>query len=240
MRQLVRSPRFVLSVVCVLAAGAGAMIAAERSSAAMADCGQRVRRQPDARTAPAGGVPVRVRRAHALALHPDREVPAEGAHRQGDDRGAARRSRTTLLKAGLSQRGYMTATVHHGARERARRIERRERGAAGRGAARRSRRDPVTLLRLGVRHAVGQGHVGLARRGPSRLAALHGGQGQRSSPARRRSSASNPAEVRDGPKQGHARSSAAEEDTARELLTALDATQRATGGDQRPRRRTTS
>ena len=37
MRQLVRSPRLVLSVVCVLAAGAGAIIAAERSSGAMAD-----------------------------------------------------------------------------------------------------------------------------------------------------------------------------------------------------------
>src|SRR5436189_55003 len=37
MRQLVRSPRLVLSFVCVLLAGAGAMVAAERSSSAMAD-----------------------------------------------------------------------------------------------------------------------------------------------------------------------------------------------------------
>ena len=36
MRQLVRSPRLLLSLACVLLAGAGAMVAAERSSSAMA------------------------------------------------------------------------------------------------------------------------------------------------------------------------------------------------------------
>ena len=37
MRQLVRSPRLLLVVACVILAGAGAMVAAERSSGAMAD-----------------------------------------------------------------------------------------------------------------------------------------------------------------------------------------------------------
>ena len=37
MRLIARHPRLLLSVACVLLAGAGAMLAAERSSSAMAD-----------------------------------------------------------------------------------------------------------------------------------------------------------------------------------------------------------
>ena len=69
-------------------------------------------------------------------------------------------------------------------------------------------------------------HLGLARRGPSRLAALH----RRERHAGRLVAVvlrSNPAEVREGPKKG-LRILGAEEDAARALLTALDASQRTT------------
>ena len=132
-----------------------------------------------------------------------------------------------LLRAGLSQRGYLTATAIMdletllGALEAAARIVRQP-GRPGDADGPRS----GGLLLLRVRHAVAARHLGLARRGASRLAQFHRRQRDALSPRRRRSSGSNPAEVRDGPKKG-LRILAAEEDSARALLMALDAAQRA-------------
>ena len=80
-----------------------------------------------------------------------------------------------LLKAGLSQRGYLTATSIMDLETVLGALE-----AAQRAAAAQPPRDDAArprsgaLLLLGLRHAVGEGHLGLARRRPSRLAALHG------------------------------------------------------------------
>ena len=87
---------------------------------------------------------------------------------------AQRKLAHDLLKAGVSQRGYMTATTIIELETILGDIEAAGGGDAGRGAADGARSREVLLL--GVRHAGSEGRVGLARRGPSRLAALHGGQ----------------------------------------------------------------
>src|SRR6266566_1396848 len=72
-----------------------------------------------------------------------------------------------LIKAGLSQRGYLTATSIMDLETVLGALEAAQRAARARSGA---------LLLLGFRHAIHQGHLGLARRRPSRVAALHGRQ----------------------------------------------------------------
>ena len=80
-----------------------------------------------------------------------------------------------LLKAGLSQRGYLTASSIMDLETVLGALEAAQRAAADAAAAQRAARPRSgALLLLGLRHAVGEGHLGLARRRASRLAALHG------------------------------------------------------------------
>ena len=118
------------------ASTAGSMIAAERSSSTMADAADEIPGQPDARAAPEGHL--RVRGDERMHWHfiPTDDVSAERPDDQGDERTAAQ-ARARPAKAGLSQRGYLTAIVDHGSRNRARRARG---GAARRGASRRAAR----------------------------------------------------------------------------------------------------
>ena len=81
-----------------------------------------------------------------------------------------------LLKTGLSDRGYTTYTQIMQLENILRDVEKGERPDARSGR----------LSVLGVRHAVGQGHMGLARRVPSHLAALLGRERHGDLRARRR------------------------------------------------------
>ena len=222
MRQLVRSPRFVLSVVCVLAAGAGAIIAAERSSAAMAD----------AANAFVGSLTPEQRQQAVFPFESDERmrwhfIPTEGFPRKGltvKDMSDAQRERAhALMKAGLSQRGYMTATAIMELESLLGALEQRERegGRQAEGFG----RDPVRYFFsvFGTPSAKGTWGWRVEGHHVSLHFTVANGTLVASSPAM---FGSNPAEVLDGPRKG-TRILAAEEDTARELLMALDPAQRA-------------
>ena len=121
-----------------------------------------------------------------------------------------------LLKTGLSDRGYLTYTQIMQLEDILKVV-----GAAGANGSRQG-----GLPVLGLRHAGGQGRLGLAGRGASHLAALHARQRHRggSTPT---FAGTNPAEVHDGPEKGK-RVLAMLEDAGRALVMALDASQRAT------------
>jgi hypothetical protein len=110
LRQLGRSPRLVLSLACVLLAAAGAMVAAERSSSAMAD----------AATAFLASLTPEQRQKAVFPFDSDERmhwnfIPTETFPRNGltlkEMTEAQRGLAHNLMKAGLSQRGYMTATA---------------------------------------------------------------------------------------------------------------------------------
>jgi len=110
MRQLVRSPRLLLSIVCLAAAGAGALVAAGRSSSAMAD----------AATAFVSSLTPEQKKKAVFAFDSEELthwnfIPTEAFPRNGLTIGemneAQRALAHNLMKAGLSQRGYMTATA---------------------------------------------------------------------------------------------------------------------------------
>jgi hypothetical protein len=221
MRQLVRSPRLLLSIACVLLAGAGAMVAAERSSSAMANTA----------TAFLASLTPEQRQQAVFPFESDERthwhfIPTEGFPRKGltvkEMTEPQRALAHALLKAGLSQRGYMTATAIMAHETLLGGLERRERegGRQAEGFA----RDPVryffsvfgtpsTKTPWGWR--VEGHHVSLHF-------TMANGNVIASSPAM---FGSNPAEVLEGPTKG-TRILAAREDTARELLLSLDETQR--------------
>ena len=222
MRQLVRSPRLVLSVACVLAAGAGAMIAAERSSSAMAA----------AATAFVSSLTSEQRQQAIFPFESDERlrwhfIPTEGFPRKGltvkDMTDAQRERAHALMKAGLSQRGYMTATAIMELESLLGALEQRERD--GGRQAEGFRRDPVRYFFSVFGTPSPKGAWGWRVEGHH--VSLHftmvNGTLVASSPAM---FGSNPAEVLDGPRKG-TRILAAEEDAARELLMALDPAQRA-------------
>ena len=142
-----------------------------------------------------------------------------------------------LLEAGLSQRGYLTATSIMDLENVLGALEAAQR-AAGRAAAWTHAARSGALLLLRLRHAVGEGTPGAGAWKAITSRCTSPSSTARSSPARRRFFGSNPAEVREGPKKG-LRILGAEEDAARALLDALDAAQR-TKAVINPRRRTTS
>ena len=103
----------------------------------------------------------------------DRDLPAQRAHHQGHER-AATQARTRSVEGRLEPARVCDGLLDHGARGRARGA--RSRGARGRGtaAARRvARPGSGALFLLNLRYALGARHMGLARRRPSRLSALH-------------------------------------------------------------------
>jgi hypothetical protein len=223
MTHVLRAPRFVVAILCFAALLTGALVAAERSARAMAEAG----------TAFVNSLTPEQRTRATFAFASDQRtrwnfIPTEAFPRQGllvsDMTGAQRTATHNLLKAGLSQRGYMTATaimelegilgaIEQGARDAGRQAEG-------------FRRDPVkyfvsvfgtpsTSQTWGWRvegHHVSLHYTVVNGRLVASTPTMFG---------------SNPAEVKDGPKRG-LRILAAEEDTARDLLMALDATQRTT------------
>jgi hypothetical protein len=221
MPQLVRSPRLVLSVACVAAAFTGAIIAAERSSGAMAS----------AATAFVNTLTPEQRQQAVFAFESDERtrwhfIPTEGFPRKGitvkEMSEPQRAAAHALLKAGLSQRGYMTATAIMELETLLGNLERRER--EGGRQAEGFMRDPVRYFfsvfgTPSARNTWGwrvEGHH------VSLHFTMKDGQVIASSPAM---FGSNPAEQREGPTKG-TRILAGAEDTARELLLALDAAQR--------------
>ena len=216
------SPRLVLPVVCVMAWLVGVR-AADRSPAAMADAATKLLasltadQRRDA-TFPFdsserehwGFVPTEMFARNGLILGRMSEPQRQLAH--------------GLLRAGLSQRGYLTAsaimeleTVLHD-------IENAGSGGAARPGATRLVRDPVKYYFSIFGTPSPKGTWGWRAEGHhvSLNFTLVNGSLVASAPS---FFGSNPAEVKDGPKKG-LRILAAEEDTARALLMALDDGQR--------------
>jgi Protein of unknown function (DUF3500) len=217
---------FAGSLVVVLAVGS--MVAAERSSAAMAT----------AATKFLGALTPEQRQQATFAFANSEErlhwgfVPSEMFPRKGlltrDMTEPQRKLVHELLKAGLSQRGYLTASQIMDLESILGEIERAERARSGRGeAARALERDPVKYYvsvfgTPSTRETWGwrvEGHH------VSLNFTVVNGTLVASSPS---FFGSNPAEVRDGPKKG-LRILGAEEDAARALVDSLDAAQRAKG-----------
>jgi hypothetical protein len=221
MRHLVRSPRLALSFVCVLLAGAGAMIAAERSSSTMAD----------AATAFLASLTPEQRQKAVFPFGADEMthwnfIPTETFPRNGltvkEMTDKQRELAHSLMKAGLSQRGYMTATSIMQLEDILGALEQRDRD--GGRQAEGFRRDPVRYFFSVFGTPSKKDSWGWRVEGHH--VSLHftvaNGSLVASSPSM---FGSNPAEVLDGPRKG-TRILAAEEDTARALLMALDASQR--------------
>ena len=221
MRQLVRSPRFLLSLACVLLAGAGAMVAAERSSSAMVT----------AANAFLAGLTPDQRQQAVFPFEADERkrwhfIPTEGFPRKGltvkEMTEPQRALAHTLLKAGLSQRGYMTATAIMELETLLGGLERREREANRQAEG--FGRDPVRYFFsvFGTPSAKTPWGWRVEGHHVSLHFTMANGNVIATSPSM---FGSNPAEVREGPTKG-TRILAAQEDTARELLMALDASQR--------------
>jgi len=221
MRQIVRSPRLILSVFCALAACAGALVAAERSSSAMAN----------AATAFVNSLTPAQRQQATFPFDSDERthwnfIPTEAFPRHGltvaEMSEPQRALAHDLMKAGLSQRGYMTATAIMGLENILGALEQAER-SAGR-TAEGMRRDPVRYFFsvFGTPSAKQTWGWRVEGHHVSLHFTVANGTLVASSPAM---FGSNPAQVPDGPRKG-TRILAAEEDTARELLLSLDAMQR--------------
>ncbi|HEV3058888.1 MAG TPA: DUF3500 domain-containing protein [Vicinamibacterales bacterium] len=219
--------RFWLAAACAAACAAGAGVSAERSSSAMAS----------AATKFLASLTPEERRQAAFPFDGDERlhwhfIPTEMFPREGltikDMTAPQRRLAHDLLKAGLSQRGYLTATSIMDLETVLGALEARERAAAPappRGAP---------LVRDPERYFFSV--FGTPTAAPSKDAwgwrveghhvSLHftivNGSMVASSPS---FFGANPAEVREGPKKG-LRILGAEEDAARALLMALDPAQR--------------
>jgi hypothetical protein len=220
--KLLRAPRVLLASGCLLAVLVGAVVAAERSSASMTS----------AATAFLGSLTPEQRLQATFAFaDADRMrwnfIPTEMFPRKGLTlklMTEAQRARAhDLLKTGLSQRGYMTATaimdlettlgaIERSVRDAGRNAESFPRNPAdyyfsvfGTPSSKDSWGWRVEGHHVSLRFTVVNGAVDVGA--PSFFG-------------------SNPAEVREGPKKG-LRILAHEEDPARALVTALDASQRA-------------
>jgi hypothetical protein len=224
------SPRFVIALLCAMAWVAAAAATADRSARAMADAATRfvASLTPDQRQQAA--FPFEA--ADRLNWH---FVPTEMHPRQGLTIGAMndaqRKLAHDLLRTGLSQRGYLTATAIMdletvlGVIEAAARQNAAPPPAGGGRGGTVLVRDPVRYFFSVFGTPSARGAWGWRVEGHH--ISLHftivNGSMVASSPA---FLGSNPAEVPDGPKKG-LRILAAQEDSARALLTALDEKQRA-------------
>jgi hypothetical protein len=224
MRSL-HSPRFYLAAILIAAAAIGSTIAAERSSSTMAAAATRF----------LGGLTPEQRQQATFAFDGEERlrwhfVPVETYPRKGltikEMNEAQRKLAHDLLKAGLSQRGYLTASSIMDLETVLGAIE-----AANRAAAAQPPRNPP-LVRDPERYFFSIFGTPSAKdtwgwRVEGHHMSLHftvvNGTLVAGSPA---FFGSNPAEVRDGPKKG-LRLLGAQEDAARTLLASLDASQRA-------------
>ncbi len=217
-----RHARLWFAGALVVALAVGSMVAAERSSAAMVTAANKF----------LAALTPEQRQQAAFAFSSEERlrwhfVPAETFARKGllirDMSEAQRALAHDLLKTGLSQRGYMTASQIMELETILGALERAQRAASGRGGNG-LERDPVKYFVsiFGTPSAkdtwgwrVEGHHVSL------NFNIVNGMLGS-GSPS---FFGSNPAEVREGPKKG-TRILAAEEDGARALMAALDASQR--------------
>ena len=219
--QLLRAPRLLLASGCLAAGLVGGLVAAERSSASMAS----------AATSFLTSLSPEQRQKAAFAFESDERlrwhfIPTEGFPRKGltlNEMSEPQRERVRgLLKAGLSQRGYLTASQIMDLETLLGQIEQSAR-TSGRGAESMVRDSgkyfvsvfgtPSSKASWGWR--VEGHHVSLQF-------TLVNGTLVANSPF---FFGSNPAEVLEGPQKG-LRILAQREDTARALVMALDQTQR--------------
>jgi hypothetical protein len=216
--------RFVLAMAALVVLIAGSMIAADRSASAMSDAAAKfldslTPEQKQQATFPFNG-------DERLHWH---FIPTEMFARKGllirDMTPAQRTLAHNLLKAGLSQRGYMTATQIMDLETVLGALEAAERARTGRGeAARALERNPekyfFSLFGTPSTHDTWGWRV------EGHHISLHfnvvNGTLVAGAPT---FFGSNPAEVREGPKKG-LRILGIEEDAARALLESLDAAQR--------------
>jgi hypothetical protein len=221
MRQLVRSPRLFLAFGCMLLAGAGALVAADRSSSAMADAANAFLASLTPEQRQQAVFPVESEELTHWNFIPTEAFPRRGLTLK-EMTEPQRALAHTLMKAGLSQRGYMTATAIMELENILGALEQRERD--GGRQAEGFRRDPVRYF-FSVFGTPSKKQT-WGWRVEGHHVSLHftvaNGTLVASTPS---FFGSNPAEVPDGPRKG-TRILAAEEDTARALLMALDATQR--------------
>lgn len=219
--RLMRSPRLMVSLLLTAALVAG-VVASERSARAMADAATRfvASLTPDERAQATFGfdseerthwhfIPTEVFARHGLLVKQMTEAQRKHAH--------------DLLKAGLSQRGYLTATAIMELETVLGGLEGAQR-ASGRGAESMVR-DPGKYFFSVFGTPSSRGNWGWRVEGHhvSLNFTVVNGTLTASTPS---FFGSNPAEVREGPKKG-LRILASEEDTARTLLMALDQAQRA-------------
>jgi hypothetical protein len=227
MPSALRSSRVLIAVLGLMALAAGSMVAAERSARAMSDAATKF---------VASLTPEQKAKA-SFAMESEQLthwnfIPTEMFPRQGLLIGEMTEAQRTLahglMKAGLSQRGYMTATSIMQLEEVLGGIEQAQRTATGRseGGPNGLRRDPVRYF-VSIFGTPSTSNT-WGWRVEGHHVSLHftvvKGRLVASTPTM---FGSNPAEVKSGPKQG-LRILAAEEDSARELLMSLDATQRGT------------
>jgi hypothetical protein len=220
--QLLKSPRLVVAAACVLAC-LGAVRAAERSPAAMADAAGKflAALSPEERQQATFAFDSS-ERAH-WGFVPTEIFPRNGLTIQTMT-GPQRKLAHDLLRTGLSQQGYLTATSIMELETVLRAIEDAGGGDA-RPGVRRMIRDPVRYFFSVFGTPSAHGNWGWRVEGHhvSLNFTIVNGTLVAASPS---FFGSNPAEVREGPKKG-LRILAAEEDSARALLMALDQSQRA-------------
>ena len=217
----VRAPRVLLALFCT-AAWIASTYAADRSPAAMASAASKLLASlsPDQR-----------RQATFPLESQEHEhwgfVPTEIFARNGLTIGAMtdpqRAAAHDLMKAGLSQKGYLTATSIMQLEEVLKAIE--EAGGGDAAAGRRMERNPVKYFVsiFGTPSSTGSWGWRVEGHHVSLNFTIAGGKLVSSTP---QFFGSNPAEVRSGPKKG-LRILAEEEDTARALLASLTPAERA-------------
>jgi len=227
MLNVLRSTRFLLALFVLLALVAGSMTAAERSARAMADAGTKFVGSLSPEQKAKASFPFESDQLTYWNFIPTETFPRKGLL-IGEMTEAQRTLAHNLMKAGLSQRGYMTATSIMQLEEVLGGIEAAQRAATGK-----SEGGPGGLVRDPVKYFVSIFGTPSATdtwgwRVEGHHVSLHftvvKGRLVSSTPTM---FGSNPAEVKSGPKKG-LRVLAAEEDSARELLMSLDATQRQT------------
>ena len=220
-----RIPSRIVLAAALAALAAGAMFAAGRSSSTMADAASRL----------VNGLTPEQRQQAAFAFDADERthwhfIPTEMFPRKGlllrSMTEAQRRIAHDLLRAGLSQRGYLTATSIMDLETVLKALEAAQRAAAPqppRGQV--LERDPEKYYfsLFGTPSATDTWGWRVEGHHVSLHFTVVNGTLVASSPS---FFGSNPAEVREGPKRG-LRILGAEEDAARALLGALDASQRA-------------
>jgi hypothetical protein len=221
MRALLR-PRILLVAISALA-WLAAVHAAERSPAAMADAASKLLASLTLEQRQDAAFPFESSEREHWGFVPTELFPRRGLI-LGRMNEAQRKLAHDLLRAGLSQRGYLTASSIMDLEVVLRGIEDAGGGDAARPGATRMVRDPVKYFVSVFGTPSPRGTWGWRVEGHhvSLNFTIVNGALVASAPS---FFGSNPAEVKDGPRKG-LRILAAEEDTARALLMALDEQQR--------------